>query len=72
MADIQPEEFALRSGRIGGARALAMDGVEPIVIQWEEMRSSDGFTVYVRANMEGSRWVSTSLVQGSAIKGVEK
>ena len=67
MTEIQPDEFALCSGKIGGATALAADGVEPMVIQKEGMWSLDAFMLYVRAKMKGSRRVSTSLV--GRIKG---
>lgn len=33
MASIQPEEFALHSGRIEGAMALAADSMGPMPIQ---------------------------------------
>lgn len=50
-----PEEFALHSGRIGGATRLAATGVEHTGEQQEGRWSS------VRANMEDPRWVSEVL-----------
>lgn len=33
IVDIQPQEFELHSERIGGTAALAVNGVEPMVIE---------------------------------------
>lgn len=65
MADIQPEEFALHSGRIGGPTVLAADGVEPMVIRTGAKCSSDVFMIHARANMEGLRWVSASVIRAT-------
>ena len=58
-----PEEFALHSGRIGGATRLAEKGASALVIQREGRWKSDAFMVYVRANMEDPMWVSRILVE---------
>ena len=65
MAEIEPEEFALHSGRMGVATALAADGTEPMAIKKEGRWSSDAFMTYVRANMEDSRWGQRSLSRRS-------
>ena len=58
MAEIQPEEFELHSGRIGRATALTVNGVETMMIQNEERWSSDAFMICARANMEDSQCLS--------------
>ena len=60
-ARLVPEEFALHSGRIGGATRLAAMGASSRVIQREGRWSSSAFVVYVRANMEDPQWVSEAL-----------
>ena len=60
-ARLAPEEFALHSGRIGGATRLAAMGASSRVIQQEGRWSSSAFMVYVRANMEDPQWVSEAL-----------
>ena len=60
---LKQEEFALHSGRIGGATRPAAVGASPLVIQREGRRASNSFMVYVRANMENPRWV-TEVVAG--------
>ena len=59
-----PEEFALHSGRIGGATKLAAGGANDAVIQRERRWASNAFMRYVRANMEYPIWVSEALVEG--------
>ena len=59
-----PEEFALHSGRIGGATKLAAGGASDTVIQREGRWASNAFMRYVRANMEDPIWVSEALVEG--------
>jgi len=60
-ARLVPEEYALHSGRIGGATRLAAMGASAQVIQREGRWSSNAFMVYVRANMEDPQWVSEAL-----------
>ena len=62
-ARLVPEEFALHSGRIGGATRLAAMGASSRVIQREGRWSSSALMVYVyvRANMEDTQWVSEAL-----------
>ena len=48
-ARLIPEEFALHSGRIGGATKLAARGVPEAVITKEGRWSSDSFMMYVSA-----------------------
>ena len=64
-ARLIPEEFALHSGRIGGATRLAARRVPEAVIKKEGRWSSDAFMVYVRANMEDPVWVSEVLEHGA-------
>jgi len=64
-AKLIPEEFALHSGRIGGATRLAANRVPEAVIKKEGRWSSDAFMVYVRANMEDPVWVSEVLGDGA-------
>ena len=52
VAELIPEEFALHSGRIGGAPRLAEMGVPPWVIQIEGRLAVKVFMRYVRSNME--------------------
>lgn len=65
MAKIQSEEFALDSGKIKGATALAANGVEPMMIQREGRWSSDAFITYARGNLKASQSMSTSLVRSN-------
>ena len=62
MAELIPEEFALHSGRIGGATRLAEMGAPPWVIQREGRWAKQAFMGYVRLNMGDPLWVSTVLV----------
>jgi len=57
-----PEEFALHSGRIGGATQLARRGATQIQIQRAGRWKSSAFMVYVRAGGEGANFVSRALV----------
>ena len=66
-AKLRPEEFALHSGRIGGATRLAAKGVPGAVIKKEGRWSSDAFLVYVRANMQDPAWVSAVLEEGGGL-----
>lgn len=56
-----PEEFALHSGRIGGATHLASQGASEIQIQRAGRWKSSAFMVYVRAGGEGAKFVSHAL-----------
>ena len=58
-----PEEFALHSGRIGGATKLPAGGASDAVIQREGRWASNAFMRYVTANMEDPVWVSEVLVE---------
>ena len=64
-ARLIPDEFALHSGRIGGATRLAARGVPEAVIKKEGRWSSDSFMVYVRVNTEDPVWVSEVLEHGA-------
>ena len=59
---MDPEEFALHSGRIGGATQLARMGATEIQIQRAGRWKSSAFMVYVRAGGEGAKFVSQALV----------
>ena len=63
-ANLKPEEFALHSGRIGGATSLAAKGVSEAIIKKEGRWASDSFLVYVRANMRDPELVSAVLEEG--------
>lgn len=63
-ARLNPKEFALHSGRIGGATRLAARGVPEAVIKKEGRWASDSFLVYVRANMRDPELVSAVLEEG--------
>ena len=52
MRELVLTEFALHSGRIGGATRLAEMGAQPWVIQREGRRASQEFMGYVRSNMK--------------------
>lgn len=56
----------LYSGRIRGATALAVDGVESMVTHRKERWSSDASMVYVKNTIENALLVSTSLVWGAS------
>ena len=66
-AKLKPEEFALHSGRIGGATRLAAKGVPEAVIKKEGRWSSNAFMAYVRANMQDPAWVSAVLEEGEGV-----
>ena len=63
-ARLVPEEFALHSGRIGGATRLAAKRISEAVIKTEGRWSSDAVMVCVRANTEDPVWVSEVLGEG--------
>ena len=63
-ANLKPEEFALNSGRIGGAPSLAAKGVSEAIIKEEGRWASDSFLVYVRANRRDPELVSAVLEEG--------
>ena len=60
-----PENFALHSGRIGGATRLAARTVPQVVIKKEGRSSSDSLKLYVRANVENPVWVSEVVEHGA-------
>ena len=60
-----PEDFALYSGKKGGATRLAAKRVPEAMIKQEGRWSSDAFMVYVRANTEYPVWVSEVLGEGA-------
>ena len=62
MAELRPDEFELRSGRIGGATKLAEMGAPPWGIQREGRWASQAFMRCVRSNMEDALWVCRVLV----------
>ena len=68
---LQAEEYALHSGRIGGATRLAAARVSAFAIQREGRRKSDAFMEYVRANAEGVREVSSALAVNAEEDGVQ-
>ena len=58
-----PEDFALHSGRIGGATQLAKQGASVIQIQRAGRWKSGAFMTYVRAGGEGANNVSNALAR---------
>lgn len=56
-----PAQYALHSGRIGGATQLAAQGASDIQIQRAGRWKSLAFMVYVRAGGEGAEFVSEAL-----------
>ncbi|CAM9475534.1 unnamed protein product, partial [Sphacelaria rigidula] len=51
---VNPSEYALHSGRIGGTTRLAAAGIPSAVIQREGRGRSEAFMEYVQANLEDS------------------
>ena len=58
-----PAQFALHSGRIGGATKLAVQGMSELQIQRAGRWKSRAFTVYVRGAGEGAQKVSAALTR---------
>lgn len=58
-----PSEFALHSGRIGGATQLAAQGMTELQIQRAGRWKSRAFMVYVREAGEGAKKVSEALTK---------
>ena len=56
-----PMQYALHSGRIGGATKLAAQGASPLQIQRAGRWKSQVFMTYVRAEGEGAQFVSEAL-----------
>ena len=56
--DLNPHDFDLHSGRVGGATRLAEAGASTIQIQKAILWKSDAFMPYVRAAGEGASTVS--------------
>ena len=60
----EPSQYALHSGRIGGATHLAAQGASELQIQRAGRWKSLAFMVYVRAGGEGAEFVSRALSRG--------
>ena len=60
---VDPLQYALHSGRIGGATQLAAQGATNVQIQRAGRWKSLAFMVYVRAGGEGADFVSQALTQ---------
>ena len=58
-----PLQYAVHSGRIGGATKLAAQGDTDVQIQRAGRWKSLAFMTYVRARGEGSEFVSQELTQ---------
>ena len=58
-----PAQYALRSGRIGGATQLAAQGISELQIQRAGRWKSRAFMTYVRAAVEGADSVSAALAK---------
>ena len=65
-----PGEYALHSGRTGGATRLAAGGVSTMQIQRRGRWKSDAFMMYVRATREEDR-VSRVLASNAAAGGIQ-
>ena len=66
-----PEEYALHSGRIGGATKLAAGGVSNMEIQRQGRWKSDAFMMYVRATREEEVKVSRVLASNAVAGGIQ-
>lgn len=64
-----PQQYALHSGRIGGATHLARCGATAIQIKLAGRWKSTAFMVYVRAGGEGAEFVSRALTRNA--RGIE-
>ena len=60
----EPSQYALHSGRIGGATHLAAQGASELQIQRAGRWKSLAFMVYVRTGGEGAEFVSRALSRG--------
>ena len=60
----EPSQYALHSGRIGGATHLVAQGASELQIQRAGRWKSLAFMVYVRAGGEGAEFVSRALSRG--------
>ena len=60
----EPSQYALHSGRIGGATHLAAQGGSELQVQRAGRWKSLAFMVYVRAGGEGAEFVSRALSRG--------
>ena len=69
MGELVPEEFALHSGRTGGAARLAEMEAQPLVIQREERWASQACVGCVGSNMEDPLCVSRILAGRSGAPG---
>ena len=58
-----PLQYALYSGRIGGATPLAAPGATDVQMQRAHRWKSLAFMVYIRAGGEGAEFVSKALTQ---------
>jgi hypothetical protein len=65
------EEYALHSGRIGGATRLAAGGVSTLEIQRQGRWKSDAFMMYVRATREEEDKVSCVLASNAVAAGIQ-
>ena len=65
------KEYALHSGRIGGATRLAAGGVSTLEIQRQGRWKSDAFMMYVRATREEEDKVSRVLASNAVAGGIQ-
>ena len=66
-----PGEYALHSGRIGGATRLAAGGVSVMEIQRQGRWKSDAFMTYVRATRDEEVKVSRVLASNAVAGGIQ-
>lgn len=68
---LNPSEYALHSGRIGGATRLAAMGLSTYDIQQQGRWKSQAVGMYIRTNKEAEARVSRALASNALGKGVQ-
>ena len=68
---LDPREYALHSGRIGGATRLAAMGLSTYDIQRQGRWKSQAVGMYIRTNREAEGRVSKALASSAMGKGIQ-
>ena len=68
---LDPREYALHSGRIGGATRLAAMGLSTYDIQRQGRWKSQAVGMYIRINKEAEARVSKALASSAMGKGIQ-
>ena len=68
---LDPREYALHSGRIGGATRLAATSLSTYDIQWQGRWKSQAVGMYIRTNKEAEARVSKALASCAMGKGIQ-